>query len=236
MVHAQTVREDQLDRMRALGIIPSFFSTHCFYWGDWYVGSVLGRERAYRISPARSAQRRGMRFSLHNDAPVVPPNILFLIWNAVTRLSRGGEVIGPEQRMTPAEALRAVTLDAAYQHFEEATKGSIEVGKLADMVVLSDNPLRVAPEAIKDIVVLATLKEGVPVHLLERARLPEALATAATASRRHITRDRRGAVGIGRRGRLRVRALPTPALWVARARSTAHPAAGDIGRAAEVVA
>ena len=83
MVHAQTVREDQLDRMRAHGILPSFFSTHCFYWGDWYVASVLGRERAYRISPARSAQRRGMRFSLHNDAPVVPPNILFLIWSAV---------------------------------------------------------------------------------------------------------------------------------------------------------
>jgi predicted amidohydrolase YtcJ len=182
MVHAQTVREDQLDRMRAHGIFPSFFSTHCFYWGDWHVASVLGRERAYRISPARSAQRRGMRFSLHNDAPVVPPNILFLMWNAVTRLSRSGEVIGPEQRLTPAEALRAVTLDAAYQHFEEAAKGSIEVGKLADMVVLSDNPLRVAPDAIKDIAVLATLKEGAPIHLLARERLPDALAAAADAS------------------------------------------------------
>ena len=178
MVHAQTVREDQLDRMLALGIIPSFFSTHCFYWGDWHVASVLGRERAYRISPARSALRRGMRFSLHNDSPVVPPNILFLIWNAVTRLSRGGEVIGPDQRLTPAEALRAVTIDAAYQCFEDGAKGSIEVGKLADMVVLSDNPLRVAPEAIREIAVLATLKDGVPVHILERARLPEALAPA----------------------------------------------------------
>jgi len=182
MVHAQTVREDQLDRMRSLGIFPSFFPTHCFYWGDWDVASVLGRERAYRISPARSAARRGMRFSLHNDAPVVPPNILFLIWNAVTRLSRGGEVIGPDQRLTPAEALRAVTLDAAYQHFEEATKGSIEVGKLADMAVLSANPLRVAHAAIKDIVVLATLKEGVLIHLLERERVPDALATVAVAT------------------------------------------------------
>ena len=184
MVHAQTVREDQLDRMRSLGIFPSFFPTHCFYWGDWDVASVLGRERAYRISPARSAARRGMRFSLHNDAPVVPPNILFLIWNAVTRLSRGGEVIGPDQRLTPAEALRAVTLDAAYQHFEEATKGSIEVGKLADMAVLSANPLRVAPGAIKDIAVLATLKEGVPIHVLERAHLPDALAVGAAGDAR----------------------------------------------------
>jgi len=178
MVHAQTVREDQLDRMLALGIIPSFFSTHCFYWGDWDVASVLGRERAYHISPARSAVRRGLRFSLHNDSPVAPPNSLFLVWNAVTRLSRGGEVIGPDQRLTPAEALRAVTIDAAYQCFEDGAKGSIEVGKLADMVVLSDNPLRVAPEAIREIAVLATLKEGVPIHILERAHLPEALAAA----------------------------------------------------------
>jgi predicted amidohydrolase YtcJ len=185
MVHAQTVREDQLDRMRAHGILPSFFSTHCFYWGDWYVASVLGRERAYRISPARSAQRRGMRFSLHNDAPVVPPNILFLIWSAVTRQSRSGEVIGTEQRLSPVEALRAVTIDAAYQHFEEATKGSIEVGKLADMAVLSANPLRVAHAAIKDIVVLATLKEGALIHLLERERVPDALATAAAAVSGH---------------------------------------------------
>src|SRR5262249_46334356 len=154
------VREDQLDRMRELGIFPSFSSTHCFFWGDWHVASVLGRERAYRLSPARSAASRGMRFSLHDDSPVVSPNILFLIWNAVTRLSRGGEVIGPDQRLTPAEALRAVTIDAAYQHYEETTKGSLEVGKIADMAVLSANPLRVAPDAIKEIVVLATLKEG----------------------------------------------------------------------------
>ena len=182
MVHAQTVREDQLDRMRAHGIIPSFFSTHCFYWGDWYVGVGPRPGAGYRISPARSAQRRGMRFSLHNDAPVVPPNILFLIWSAVTRQSRSGEVIGTEQRLTPVEALRAVTIDAAYQHFEEATKGSIEVGKLADMAVLSANPLRVAPATIKDIVVLATLKEGALIHLLERERVPEALATAAAVA------------------------------------------------------
>ena len=183
MVYAQTVREDQLDRMRSLGIFPSFFPTHCFYWGDWDVASVLGRERAYRISPARSAVRRGMRFSLHNDAPVVPPNILFLIWNAVTRLSRGGEVIGPEQCLTPAEALRAVTLDAAYEHFEESSKGSIEVGKLADMAVLSANPLRVPLGAIKEIEVVATLKEGVPIHVLGQAHLPDTLAAGGSEAR-----------------------------------------------------
>ena len=178
MVNAQTVREDQLDRMRALGILPSFSSTHCFFWGDWHVASVLGRDRAYRMSPARSAARRGMRFSLHDDSPVVSPDVLFLLWSAVTRLSRGGEVIGVDQQLTPAEALRAVTIDAAYQHFEEAEKGSLEVGKLADMAVLSANPLRVASEAIKEIAVLATLKEGAPIYIRERAPLPESLVTA----------------------------------------------------------
>jgi len=147
---------------------------------------VLGRERAYRISPAGSAARRGMRFSLHNDSPAAPADVLFLIWNAVTRLSRGGEVIGPDQRLTPAEALRAVTIDAAYQCFEESEKGSIEVGKLADLAVLSANPLRVPVEEIREITVLATLKEGVPIHVRERAPLPEGLGVgdggAATPS------------------------------------------------------
>jgi predicted amidohydrolase YtcJ len=175
MVHAQTAREDQLDRMQSLGIIPSFFATQCFYWGDWQVASVLGRERAYGLDPARSAHRRGMRFTLHNDAPVAPPDIMFLIWNAVTRRSRSGQVIGPDQRLTPAEALRAVTIDAAYQHFEDANKGSIEVGKLADMAVLSANPLRIPADAIRDVRILATLKEGMPIHLVERAAVTDAL-------------------------------------------------------------
>ena len=90
-------------------------------------------------------------------------------------------MIGPEQRLTPAEALRAVTLDAAYQHFEDDRKGSLEVGKLADMAVLSANPLRVAPDGIKEIEVLATLKEGVPIHVRERARAARTRWSRATA-------------------------------------------------------
>jgi predicted amidohydrolase YtcJ len=179
VVHAQLAREEQLDRMQSLGVVPSFCSSHGFYWGDLHVASVLGRERAFGINPARSAGRRGIRFTLHDDAPAVPPNILFLLWSAVTRFSRSGAVIGPEQRLTPGEALRAVTLDAAYQHFEDDRKGSLEVGKLADMAVLSENPLRVPPEEIREIEVLATLKEGMPIHLIERARLPDALAETA---------------------------------------------------------
>jgi predicted amidohydrolase YtcJ len=180
MIHAQTVRDDQLRRMKELGIFPSFFSAHCFYWGDWHVDSVLGRQRAYRISPARTARDLGLPFSIHNDPPVVQPSMAFLMWNAVTRLSRTGQVIGPAERLSAAEALRAITLDAAYQIFEEGSKGSIEVGKLADLAILSANPLAVAPEEIRDIQVLATLKEGVPVFVAttETGRLSEIGAAA----------------------------------------------------------
>ena len=169
---AQRTRPASRLRMRS--------ASHGFYWGDSHATSVLGPDRTSRINPARSAGRLGLRFSLHDDAPIVPPNVLFLIWSAVTRLSRSGVVIGPAQRLTPSEALRAVTIDAAYQHFEDGRKGSLEVGKLADMAVLSENPLRVPPESIREIEVLATLKEGMPIQVLERARLPEALGPTAS--------------------------------------------------------
>lgn len=164
IIHAQTVREDQLDRMRDLGIIPSFFVAHTFYWGDWHRDSVLGKERAYRISPAASAAQRGMRFTFHNDSPVVPPDMLRLLWAGVNRLSRTGDVIGSDQRVTVQQALKAVTLDAAYQYFEEDIKGSLEPGKFADMVILSENPLIVDPRNLQDLKVLETLKEGIIVY------------------------------------------------------------------------
>ena len=106
MIHAQTVREDQLDRMKTLGIIPSFFSVHTYFWGDWHRDSVLGPDRAARISPARSAIERSMRFTLHNDAPIVPPDVLRLMWCAVNRTTRSGAVLGADQRIGPLEALR----------------------------------------------------------------------------------------------------------------------------------
>lgn len=160
MIHAQTVRVDQLDRMQALGIIPSFFPAHTFFWGDWHRDDVLGAERARNISPTRSAESLGMRYTIHNDAPVVPPNIVFLMHNAVNRTTRSGDVLGPDQRISAESALKAVTIWAAYQHFEEDTKGSIEVGKTADFVILSENPLTVDPGNIRNIEVLQTIKEG----------------------------------------------------------------------------
>ncbi|MGB4862394.1 MAG: amidohydrolase family protein, partial [Tepidiformaceae bacterium] len=115
-------------------------------------------------SPMRSAQRRGLRFNLHNDSPVVPPDILRLVWSAAARRTRSNQVLGAEQAISVAAAFRAVTLDAAYAHFEEESKGSIAAGKLADLVVLSANPTSVPLDQIQAITVEATLKEGVIIH------------------------------------------------------------------------
>jgi predicted amidohydrolase YtcJ len=164
MIHAQTVREDQLDRMKALNMIPSFFQAHTFFWGDWHINSVLGKERAYRISPVRSAINRGITYTLHQDTPVVPPNMPFTLWTAVNRKTRTGEVIGPDQRVTVMEALKGITINAAYQYFEEDSKGSITPGKRADLVILDKNPLKIDPDELKDLKVLETIKDGRTVY------------------------------------------------------------------------
>jgi pimeloyl-ACP methyl ester carboxylesterase len=176
MVHAQTVREDQLKRMKALGVIPTFFVAHTFYWGDWHRDETLGPDRAERISPLRSAANQDLRYTIHNDSPVVPPDILPLLWSAVARTTRSGKVLGEEQRVTPLEALKAVTAWAAYQNFEEGQKGTLERGKLADLVVLSDNPLTVPSEALRNLYVLETVKSGRTVY----QRPPEASALAGS--------------------------------------------------------
>ncbi len=164
MIHAQTVREDQIKRMVEEGIIPSYFVTHTFFWGDWHRDSVFGEERASRISPLRSSNDNGLRYTIHNDPPVVPPDMLRLLWSAVNRVTRSGQVLGEAQRATVIEGIRALTIDGAYQYFEEGSKGSIEPGKRADFVILAENPLKVEPMAIKDIAVLETIKDGRSVY------------------------------------------------------------------------
>lgn len=163
-IHAQTAREDQLDRMAELGMIPSFFSAHPFFWGDWHRDQVLGPDRAARISPMASASARGLGWTMHTDSPIVPPDMLHLMWVAVNRETRSGAVLGPGERAAPIDALRALTLNAATQYFEEAEKGSITPGKRADLVVLSANPLTVDPADIRTIRVLETLKDGETVY------------------------------------------------------------------------
>ena len=159
IIHAQLMRADQLDRAAALRVVPSFFSAHAFFWGDWHVRS-FGESRGSNISPARWALERGVRFTIHNDAPVVPPDIMRLVSIAVNRTTRSGRVLGPEQRATVREALHAVTLGAAYQYFEEDAKGSIAAGKQADLVILERNPLTADPRELERIRVLETFSRG----------------------------------------------------------------------------
>lgn len=161
--HAQSVREDQLDRIKELGITPSFFNDHVYYYGDDHRDIYLGEDRARRISPLKSAVEKGIRFSLHNDTPITPANPLHLVHVAVNRLTSSGRELGPEYRITPYQALRAITIDAAWQAFEEQDKGSLEIGKLADLVILSDNPLTADPSKLEDISILQTIIGGLVV-------------------------------------------------------------------------
>ncbi|MEE4299416.1 MAG: amidohydrolase [Pseudomonadales bacterium] len=160
VIHAQTLRDDQLDAMAELDMYPSYFSAHTFYWGDWHRDVVLGPRRADRISPTRSALDRGLWFTIHHDAPIIDPNPLRLIHATVNRRTRSGDILGPEQRVDALTALKATTLWAARQAFEEDEKGSIEVGKRADLALLSGDPLAVDPEAIIGLRVLGTMKDG----------------------------------------------------------------------------
>lgn len=159
MIHCQTARDDQLDRMAGMGMIASIFVGHVFYWGDVHVRN-LGLRRGSRVSPCRSAVSRGVVVDFHQDTPVTRPKMLHSVWCAVNRITRGQAVIGPQQRISVYEALKAVTINGAYSYFEEHEKGSIHPGKLADLVVLDRNPMAVDPMEIRDIEVLATIKEG----------------------------------------------------------------------------
>jgi predicted amidohydrolase YtcJ len=163
IIHAQMARDDQLDRMAALGVIPSFFVLHTYYWGDRHRELFMGPERAARMSPTRSAAERGIPFTLHADTPIVPMEPLRIVWSAVNRRSRSDAVIGGGERIDVMRALRGVTIDAARQHFEEADKGSLESGKLADLVILDRSPLD-DPARIDEIGVVETVIGGRSVY------------------------------------------------------------------------
>lgn len=158
MIHAQLLGTDQLETVKELGVIPSFFTAHTYHWGNVHLQN-FGTSRASHISPAASALRHGIVFTFHQDSPVIEPDMLETVWCAVNRMTKKGALLDAEA-IPVLEALKAVTLNAAYQYFEEATKGSLAVGKLADLVILSDDPLRIPKEALRDIRILATYKEG----------------------------------------------------------------------------
>ena len=163
MVHSQFVRQDQLDRYLAYNIIPSFFTQHTYYFGDAHV-RLRGQAQADFLSPMRAAIDLGLLPTNHTDFVVTPLDQLFVMWTAVNRVSRSGAVIGADQRVTPQEALQAITINAARQYGEADRKGSLEVGKIADLVVLDRNPLTVDPMAIKDVTVVETIKDGATIY------------------------------------------------------------------------
>jgi predicted amidohydrolase YtcJ len=159
-IHATYLRPDQIQRLKAVGGVPSFLTSGLIPGGETVV-KLWGTERANNAMAAMSMQRAGIPFTFSHDAPVSPqPWILPLIDAGVNRRTPSGIVIGPDQRVTPYLGLKAVTANAAWQIKEEKSKGTLEAGKLADLVILERNPLKVDPATIKDIAVLETIKEG----------------------------------------------------------------------------
>ena len=167
LIHGQFTREDQVDAYKRLGVIPSLFPMHTFYWGDWHTNQTVGPEVGANISPTGWVHKRGMIFTSHHDAPVAFPDSMRVLDATVTRRARGsGKIIGPAQRVDVITALKAMTIWPAYQHFEESTKGSIEVGKLADFVILSRDPTKGDVETIDRIKITETIKEGSTIYKL----------------------------------------------------------------------
>lgn len=167
LIHGQFMREDQVEPFKRLGVLPSLFPMHTFYWGDWHTNQTVGPVLAQNISPTGWVRKRGMIFTSHHDAPVAFPDSMRVLDATVTRRARGsGKIIGPQHRVDVITALKAMTLWPAYQHFEEKTKGSIEVGKLADFAILSRDPTQGEPTTIASIKVVETIKEGATIFAL----------------------------------------------------------------------
>ena len=164
IVHGQVIRKDQIQQIADLNVLASEYAVHTFYWGDWHLNSVLGSPRAEYISPTRDLIDAGINLTSHSDCPVIPPNSLRIIDATTNRVTRSGLILGPEQRTTPYEALLSQTRWGAYQYFEEDHKGTLTVGKLADFVILDQNPLKIDPMKIHTIKVSETIKEGKRVY------------------------------------------------------------------------
>ena len=158
-IHAQFARPDQLEAFKKYKMLPSFFTNHAYFWGDVHVQN-LGKKRADFLSPIATADKMGLKYTNHSDDTVTPVDPLFTVWSAVNRTSRSGKIIGANERATPYQALKAITTNAAYEYYEENSKGTLTKGKLADLVILDANPLTVNADKLKDIHVVTTIKEG----------------------------------------------------------------------------
>ncbi|WP_109589611.1 amidohydrolase [Psychrobacter immobilis] len=162
-IHAQFARPDQLAAFKKYNMVPSFFTNHTYFWGDVHVKN-LGKKRADFSSPLATADRMGLKYTNHSDDTVTPVDPLFTVWSAVNRTSRSGKIIGKNERATPYQALKAITSNAAYEYFEEDSKGTLTPGKLADLVILDANPLTIEASKLKDIKVITTIKEGQTIY------------------------------------------------------------------------
>ena len=159
IIHAQLITDEELKKAKKLGLIPSFFIGHVYYFGDTHIKN-FGLDRASKISPVKSAIKNNMIYTLHQDSPIIEPNMLETLWCSVKRQTKNGEILGKDECITRLDALKGITINAAYQYFEEDTKGSIKEGKIADLVVLDKDPLKVETDEIKDIKILETIKNG----------------------------------------------------------------------------
>lgn len=164
LIHLQLIQADQFEKLKELDVTATFQITHNYYFADFHNEFIYGPERTQRLNPMKEALEVGLPLTFHHDSPIHPIGQLHLIWTAVNRTSRSGKLYGGENRLTVYEALYASTATGAYQYFEEDTKGTIEVGKLADLVILDKNPLKVDPADLKNIKVVETIKEGKSVY------------------------------------------------------------------------
>lgn len=166
MIHAQLVRESQLEIMKEIGMIPSFFTAHSYFWGDIHIKN-FGLERASKISPAKTALDKNLNFTFHQDTPVLLPDMFRAIWCAVNRKTISGITLGEEEKISVIDAIKAVTINSAKQYFEDDKKGSLEKGKLADMIIIDKNPLEINPLDLYKIKIIETIKSGLSLYKLD---------------------------------------------------------------------
>ncbi|WP_313137109.1 amidohydrolase [Paracoccus jeotgali] len=182
LIHGQFLREDQVDSYQKLGVFMSLFPMHTFFWGDWHRDHTVGPVNAENISPTGWVHQRGMKFATHHDAPVARPDSMRILSATVTRRTRSGDILGPHQRVDVMTALKAMTIWPAWQHFEEDEKGSIEVGKTADFVLLSKDPTAVDPETLSGLKVMATIKDDAVIYQAPAAVQESALRLSPIAA------------------------------------------------------
>jgi predicted amidohydrolase YtcJ len=159
VIHSQFVRPDQLDTYVKENLIASFYTEHTYFFADAHIRN-RGEKQTFFLSPMKTALAKGVKCTNHTDFNVAPIDQMMVVWSAVNRISRDGRTIGSEERISPYQALQAITSFSAYQYFEEDRKGTLKPGLLADLVILSSNPLKIDPMKIKDIQILETIKEG----------------------------------------------------------------------------